>query len=360
MKRSFIKLRIAQSIVEIKVDFKVTLAFDDSVQSPAHKVISVNRSESLNMSTMKALDFKSVQELIKDSEVVIPNEKKRSFEYNLNDKAAKSKLLKGAKRKPFEIKENTASCNLVFSIGTWHNVVLPSIKYWDSIKGEKTCDTGIISVRVASVSACEDASKKHIDTLLVFYANRDKVVCHLYNTTQLILVNSHGYEKLINHFLKPYFESKVALYQEDIASFNGMVIETLGPKRVKRSTVKYKGGSTFPCKMCDFTANTLTTLKKHKCTDHSLSFNSSSSILQKPLKHSTRNNSISEALLQDNLTISDLSNQSPELTLVENGLKFTCLECKFVTTVKSTMDEHVHSLHGKSNFICRICDNYRR
>ena len=311
------------------------------------------------MSVVKALEFKSVQDLVIDSELVTPVDKKRNFEFNLNDKSVKSKILKGAKRLPFEIKENITSSNLIFCIGTWQNVVIPTIKYLDSIKGDKTCDAGTISVRVASVSAGEDASKRHIDTLVVFYANRDKIVCHFYNTTQLILVNGHGYEKLIDHFLKPYFESKVRNHREDIVSYNSMVIETLGPrsKRVKRSTVKYKGGSTFPCKVCDFTASTLTTLNKHKSSDHALSFNSSSSLLQIPLKHSTRNNSISEALLEDNINILNLSKQSPEITLEETGLKFTCLECKFVTTEKLTMDVHVQSLHGKSNFVCKLCEH---
>ena len=49
----------------------------------------------------------------------------------------------------------------------------------------------------------------HIDTQVVFYVNRDKVVLHCYNTTQLILVNGHGYLNLVEALLKPYFEAKI-------------------------------------------------------------------------------------------------------------------------------------------------------
>ena len=335
---------------------KDTFASKDKKQIMAHKVIEEVVKE-LSMVPERALEMKNLQELIEDSELVQPSDIKRSFEYNLSDKTAKSKILKGAKREPFEIVSNDSSSNLDFSIGAWNQVVQPAVKYWNSIKGDKTCNAGNISVRVASVTAGEDASKNHIDTIVVFYANREKVVCHLYNTTQRILVNGRGYEKLINHFLKPFFEGKIALVKDNIAVFNSMVMKTLGPKRVKRSTVKYKGGSTFSCNGCNFTANTLTTLKKHKNAEHELSFNSSSLPLQPPLKQSTRNNSISEVLLQEDMTISNLSNQTPELTLEQPVFKFTCLECKFFTTEKVTMDDHVKSLHGKSNFICRICEH---
>ena len=140
------------------------------------------------MSDSKALEMKCVKDLVADSEVASPVVSKRSFEYNLNDKSAKTKLLKSAKRKPFEIVEHSTSSTLVFSPGAWNQVVQPSAKYWKSIQGDKTCIAGPIIVKVASVNAGEDAGKNHIDTLIVFYSNRDKVVFTMYNTTQRILV----------------------------------------------------------------------------------------------------------------------------------------------------------------------------
>ena len=55
---------------------------------------------------------------------------------------------------------------------------------------------------------------------------------------------------------------------EEIASYNKEVLQTLGAKQVKRSTVKYKTGSSFPCKACDLSAHSLLTLKKHKDKVH--------------------------------------------------------------------------------------------
>ena len=70
-----------------------------------------------------------------------------------------------------------------------------------------------------------------VNTLIVrlfFDADRDKVVCHLYNTTCKILVNGHGYRKLIDLFLEPFFRSRVDACLEEINKFNEVVLDNLG------------------------------------------------------------------------------------------------------------------------------------
>ena len=69
---------------------------------------------------------------------------------------------------------------------------------------------------------------KHVDTQIVFFINKDKVTCHFYNTTLLILVNGHGYLKLVEEFLQPYFQSKIRMNMEEINLFNEKALETLG------------------------------------------------------------------------------------------------------------------------------------
>ena len=92
-----------------------------------------------------------------------------------------------------------------------------------------------------------------IDTQIIFYIDRDKVTCHCYNTTQLILVHGHGYKRLIDEFLKPFFESKIAMCLDEISDFNEQALVSLGSKTVKRSNVKHAGGSTsLWCTKCDY------------------------------------------------------------------------------------------------------------
>ena len=162
----------------------------------------------------------AIIDIVKDSEINHQSEVQRSFVYDLSDKAAKAKLVKGAKRIPFEIIEHSTSSTLVFSMGAWNHVVMPSGRYWNQSKGEKTCKLDSLEIRIASVEVGKEASGKHVDTIVVFYANRDKIVCHMYNTTQRILVNGHGFANFIEKFLKPFFNSKLSLNLEDIASYN--------------------------------------------------------------------------------------------------------------------------------------------
>ena len=75
-----------------------------------------------------------------------------TFDYNLKDKVAKSKFVKGAKRVPLEIVDNTSSSNLVFSLGAWNNIVLPSVEYWSTLKGDESCKVGDANIKVSDVT----------------------------------------------------------------------------------------------------------------------------------------------------------------------------------------------------------------
>ena len=150
----------------------------------------------------------------------------------MNEKAAKNKLLKGAKRTPFVLEENSLSSNLVFSLGAWFNTVLPSIIYWTQASGDKTCKVGDYIIKVGGAKAGKDNENKHIDTQMIFFADKDKIVCHFYNTTQRILVNGHGYKKFIDLFLNPFFNQKINLCLQEINQYNADAMVKLGCKIV--------------------------------------------------------------------------------------------------------------------------------
>ena len=108
-------------------------------------------------------------------------------------------------------------------------------------------------------------------------------------------------------------------------------------------------------------ARNLAALKKHKDNDHALSFNSSGPLdsVLVPVKHSTRNNSISEALMQEDVSSTNLTNQS-NANVQEDVFKYTCLECNFSTTEKAHLEDHIINHHdctglGNMNFKCVAC-----
>ena len=133
---------------------------------------------------------------------------------------------------------------------------MPSIRYWNIIRSDQKCQVGEYTVKIGGIQSGKESKGKYVDHKIVFFADRDKVVCHFYNTTQKILVNGHGYKKFIDLFLQPFFNSKIESYLEDIKSYNEFVLDKLGHKTVKRSSVKYNGCSTFDCNKCEYSGLT--------------------------------------------------------------------------------------------------------
>ena len=285
----------------------------------------------------------SIDDHVKDSGLFKPLANERNFGYKLSDKGVKSKLMKGAKRTPFLKEENSTSTNLVFSVGAWHQVVMPSIEYWKQVKADDSCYVGDYIIKIGGIKLENEINGKNIDTQIVFFGDRDKIMCHLYNTTQLILINGHGYRKFIELFLQPFFQTKIESCRADIQAYNDLVLDKMGPKTVKRSTVNYNSRNPFSCNRCDYTTQRVTTLNKHKKNEHTPSFNSSH-LLQEH-RQSTRNNSVLEQIMNEEVSITNLSvvsNKAQEL------LKYICLDCNLVTKSKPDMDGHVQATHGQN------------
>ena len=140
----------------------------------------------------------------------------RTFNYMLNDRNAKKKILQGAKRIPFEIDENQSSDTFIFSAGAWLKVVVPFVMKLQSEIGKSFTVKGD-NVRVASVNLGKDASDmKYVDAKVEFLVGKGKITCHFYNTTQRILINGHGYKNLSEFFLKPFFVSEIDNQKDDI------------------------------------------------------------------------------------------------------------------------------------------------
>ena len=130
----------------------------------------------------------------------------RNFGYKLSDKKAKSNLLKGAARESLEIFDNKTCVMLFFNVGSYLEVVFPSVLKYD--------DGG-----------------KHIDTLVTFKVNGQKIVVSCYNTTQKIKVDGAGKMEFVQSYLKPLFNDIIVKSGQKIDEYNKSVIATLFGKR---------------------------------------------------------------------------------------------------------------------------------
>ena len=126
---------------------------------------------------------------------------------------------------------------------------------------------------------------------------------------------------------------------------------------MKRSNIKFKKSSTFTCNSCEFAAKSISAINKHKANEHSLNKNTSKRICS-PLQ-STRNNSIVERLMIEDVSVTDLSLNNVK-NVEENTLKYTCFQCNYATTSKELIDNHVEANHVNDGeeevkFVSIIC-----
>ena len=196
-------------------------------------------------------------------------------------------------------------------------------------------------MKIASVVLGKEAEGKHIDSKVIFYANKDKVVCRLYNTTQRILVNGNGYENFISIFLKPYFQAKIAENIHNIESFNKQALLALSGKRkaVTRPTrsVRYKPIARPSCHQCDESFVNKSLLGAHTKLIHK--------------KNSSRNGSADFSSLPrvDDLSLMDLSVHDPldgvqleELCSIESHV---CCKCTGVFGTEEELTVHQETEH---------------
>ena len=62
-------------------------------------------------------------------------------------------------------------------------------------------------------------------------------------------------------------------------------------------------------------------------------------------RESTKNNSVMETLMIEDVTTDNLTDESRNI-VEENSLKYTCNDCMFVTTSKTNINEHVRISHS--------------
>ena len=154
--------------------------------------------------------FKSEYHLenhVKTSQHIIKSGLDRKFKYKLNQKATKSKLLKGALKIPFE-KDVKSSCIVLhFNDGSYFYSVLPTIELWkQSMDSQVPFIVDNMDILVTEVKPGKEIGGMCVDTLVRFEMNGKKVVAHCYNTKPKILINGTGYCEFSENYLESHFK----------------------------------------------------------------------------------------------------------------------------------------------------------
>ena len=228
----------------------------------------------------------------------VPSDGTRNFKYRLTAKKAKANLLKGAKRKHIGVEHKQGATNIDFSDGSWIKAVLPEVLQWD--RGNRKFSYGDLDIEVIEAKPGIENEAKHMDYKFVFIVNGQRIVLHAYNGKQRLTVCGQNYVNFVEKFLQPFFSRKIDHVMSEATKFNEEVLAKLG-KTVKRSSVKYKTTSPFSC--------SISQLHEHMRATHEESVNSTTAL---EIRHSTRNNSLDNSLINDDISLSALLNDSDD------------------------------------------------
>ena len=166
----------------------------------------------------------------------------RKFGYKLNQKATKTKLLKGALKAPFEKEIKSTCLVLTFNDGSYFYSVLPLVELWKAKNAtQDMIKLGDVEIKVSEVKPGKEVGGMCVDTLVKFEINGSKVVVHCYNTKAKMLINGSGYSSFSMKYLEPYIKKTIGDNLVDIQNYNKVVTETFS--NVKRKDLKFRPGT---------------------------------------------------------------------------------------------------------------------
>ena len=227
--------------------------------------------------------------------------KQRVFNFELNEKKAKKKLLDGAmKPNHMDIEIKTTCVNMRFDDGSFTEVVLPLLRNWHS-KVDETFEFMDCNIKVIESDAGEDNIKNHIDTKMVILFNTQRIVLHAYNGTRNLMVQGKYFENFALNILEPYFSKMIEESGDRIVNFNNQVKNVLGRPNTR---IKNKRNSKkFNCTQCKVKSSTLGDLRMHLKSSHS-------AITKKKI-------SVKSLVLDEDLTLSEESSADKDDTVNE-------------------------------------------
>ena len=292
----------------------------------------------------------------------------KHFDYEMTDKKAKSNLVKGASREVLEIEEMQKCTMLIFSVGAYYKVIIPSVDEWKIV-------SKIMNYDIKNVIPGFDENNKHMQTIVKVLFGQNLITITCFNSTQKVKVEGRGYIEFVKTMFDPFIKAKLSGNTlESIEKYNRDVIAALSGKRkvISRPTrsVKYKAMAKLSCTKCDSIFSNKATLAKHKRSVHTRSADDS--------RHSTNN-----FPMVDDLSLLDISSNEEQdaikaITLVEScpmdeqnvkieesqGLPktenivmlvekspvsrsvFRCPNCKYSSCIESDLETHINTKHN--------------
>ena len=207
---------------------------------------------------------------------------KKIFNYCLNEETARNKLLESAHRKDNVIKEEKSNCvNFIFSSGAFL-MILSLIRTFE--EDDSVLNIADEQAEITEFDERAELSGKTVDSKIVYQVNKDakeKVVLHVYNTTQKITISGKRYKWFVESFLDQFINENLEKNKEEVKKINIHIINDLKiNSRTKESSEMLKENHSDDtrvelfesethvpnnCKQCDSVINDDRSVKCYKC-----------------------------------------------------------------------------------------------
>ena len=301
----------------------------------------------------------SVQESL-TSHVTSANEddkqnKAHTFQYNLNTAKTKKKIYEGALRDHFQREDKKGCINLIFSGGAFNVVVFKAINELQN--GPKHFIVGKEEVEKISIDPRKELSGKHVDTKIEFKVNTDKIVIHIYNSTQKLTIQGRKHKWFVDNYLELFIKLRISKALPEIELINKTVITSLNSQENEAKTLSEEA-EVMKCDKCDFKSKTAENMRKHIVDIHTVNCFYGLNIA------SVTNEG--NKVIKDTVTIlTEENTEKSDNTLEkEAGTEeyFKCTECDNNLESKKELEKHVE-LHTQAHtlshafHICRVCEH---
>ena len=148
----------------------------------------------------------------------VHSESAHIFQYNLNTSKARKNLYEGALRGDYEREEKKDCINLTFSDGAFNEVVLKAL--FELANGPTTFIVGKEEVERVTLAPRKELSGRHVDTKIEFKVGGGKVLVHIYNTRQKLLIQGRKYKWFVDNYLEPFFKLRIMKCMPEIRKIN--------------------------------------------------------------------------------------------------------------------------------------------
>ena len=81
----------------------------------------------------------------------------------------------------------------------------------------------------------KELSGKHVDTKIEFKVNKDKIVIHIYNSTQKLTIQGRKHKWFVDNYLESYFKLRISKALPEIELVNKTVLSTLCPNQTEQN-----------------------------------------------------------------------------------------------------------------------------